>query len=165
MQDWLDDTDSDRARITMNTRRVVVTGLGVVSPLGNDVPTTWQNLIAGRSGVGPITLFDASDLKTRIAAEVKDFDATALFGPREARRMDRFTHFAMAAAMQALTDSGLRVDKENSHRVGVVLGSGIGGISTLLAEAAKAFEQGAGRVSPHLVPMMLPDTAPGKDCH
>lgn len=146
----------------MNTRRVVVTGLGVVSPLGNDVPSTWQNLVAGRSGVGPITLFDASDLKTRIAAEVKDFDATALFGPREARRMDRFTHFAMAAAMQALNDSGLRVDKDNAHRIGVVLGSGIGGISTLLAEAAKAFEQGAGRVSPHLVPMMLPDTAPGK---
>lgn len=146
----------------MDHRRVVVTGLGAVTPLGNSVAETWQALISGQSGIGPITLFDASDMKTRIAGEVRGFDAVALFGAREARRMDRFTHFAMAAAGQALADSGLTVDPGQSHRIGAVLGSGIGGIGTLMEEATKSFTHGATRASPHLVPMMLPDTAPGK---
>ncbi len=146
----------------MGRRRVVITGLGIVCPLGHDVATTWQALLEGRSGVGPITLFDASDLKTRFAAEVKDFDPQALFGAREARRMDRFAQFAMAAALQAMEDSGLVIGENNSHRIGVVMGSGIGGMGTILSEAAKMFEQGSQWVSPHFVPMMLPDTAPAK---
>ena len=146
----------------MNERRVVITGLGIVCPVGNDIETTWQALMKGQSGVGPITLFDASDLKTRFAAEVKDFDARALFGSREARRMDRFTHFALAAALQALEDSQLDLDATDRDRVGVVMGSGIGGVGTLLVEAEKLFRQGSQWISPHLVPMMLPDTAPAK---
>ena len=146
----------------MNERRVVITGLGIVCPVGNDIETTWQALMKGQSGVGPITLFDASDLKTRFAAEVKDFDARALFGSREARRMDRFTHFALAAALQALEDSQLDLDTTDRDRVGVVMGSGIGGVGTLLVEAEKLFRQGSQWISPHLVPMMLPDTAPAK---
>ena len=122
----------------MDRKRVVITGLGTISPLGNDVDTTWQALLGGRSGIGPITLFDTSDIKYRIAGEVKDFDPLALFGAREARRMDRFTHFALAAAKQALDDSGLTITKENASRVGAVMGSGIGGVGTLLEEAAKA---------------------------
>ncbi len=147
---------------TMSKIRVVITGLGAVTPLGNDVASTWESMIKGQSGVGFITQFDASDLKTRFAAEVKGFDAVALFGAREARRMDRFTHFALAAAKEALDDSGLIITETNSARIGAVMGSGIGGIGTLMIEAAKTFEQGEQRASPHLVPMMLPDTAPAK---
>ncbi len=146
----------------MDRKRVVITGLGTITPLGNDVETTWHALLGGRSGIGPITLFDTSDIKYRIAGEVKDFDPLALFGAREARRMDRFTHFALAAAKQALDDSRLVITKENASRVGAVMGSGIGGVGTLLEEAAKAAEKGEAWVSPHMVPMMLPDTAPGK---
>jgi 3-oxoacyl-[acyl-carrier-protein] synthase II len=146
----------------MTRIRVVITGLGVVCPLGNEVSTTWQALLEGQSGVGPITLFDPSDLKTRFAAEVKDFDAQALFGAREARRMDRFTQFALAAALQAVQDSNLQVAPAEASRAGVVLGSGIGGVTTMLAETEKMLQQGPQWVSPHLVPMMLPDTAPAK---
>jgi len=146
----------------VKNNRVVITGLGLVTPLGNDVSTTWDGLVAGRSGVGPITHFDASDYPTRIAAEVKDFDPGALFGHREARRMDRFTQFAMAAAGQALDDSGLSVTESNAHRVGAVIGSGIGGIISVLEQAEVLRTRGPRRVSPFLIPMMLPDTAPGQ---
>jgi len=146
----------------VNDKRVVITGLGLVTPLGHDVPTTWEALIAGRSGVGPITHFDASEYPARIAAEVKAFDPAALFGRREARRMDRFTQFAMVAAGQALEDSGLTVTDDNAHRVGAVIGSGVGGISAILEQAEVLRERGPRRVSPFLVPMMLPDTAPGQ---
>lgn len=146
----------------MTKKRVVITGLGVVSPLGHDVETTWQRVLQGTSGVGPITLFDASDLRTRFAAEVKDFDAEALFGRREARRMDRFCHFALSAALEALKDSKLTINADHSHRIGVITGSGIGGLSTLMQETIKLLETGTKWVSPHLVPMMLTDTAPAK---
>ena len=146
----------------MNDNRVVITGLGLVTPLGHDVPTTWQALIAGRSGVGPVTHFDASEYPARIAAEVKAFDPAALFGRRDARRMDRFTQFAMVAAGQALEDSSLTVTDDNAHRVGVVIGSGVGGISAILNQAEVLRERGPRWVSPFLVPMMLPDTAPGQ---
>jgi len=144
------------------SRRVVITGLGAVTPVGNDVATMWQALIAGRSGVGPITLFDPTGFDTKFAAEVKDFNAEALFGRKEARRMDRFTQFAVAAAGEALTDSGLKITPENAPRIGCVFGSGIGGIGTILAEVEVARQKGPMRVSPFLVPMMLPDTAPGQ---
>jgi 3-oxoacyl-[acyl-carrier-protein] synthase II len=142
-------------------RRVVITGLGAVSPIGNDVNTLWANVTAGRSGIGPITHFDASDLGVRIAGEVKDFDPLALLGRKEARRMDRFTQMAMAATMQALDDSGLKITPDNSERVGVIIGSGIGGIHTIVSEVSTLREKGPKRVSPFMVPMMLSDTAPG----
>ena len=147
----------------MERTRVVITGIGVVCPVGNTVDDAWNNLIAGRSGIGQITQFDASDLKTQFAGEVKEFDPDEVFGRRESRRMDRFTQFALAATQEALNHAQLTVDPDNAHRYGAVTGSGIGGIGTLMAEAEKALENGSMQwVSPHLVPMMLPDTAPGK---
>ncbi len=142
-------------------RRVVVTGLGTISPLGNDVPTTWRNLLAGQSGVDWITHYDAREYKTRFAAEVKGFDGVSLFGSREARRMDRFTQFALAASLQALDHAHLEVNEDNRDRVGVVIGSGIGGIGTLVEQMEVFRERGPARVSPFLVPMMLPDSAAG----
>ena len=142
-------------------KRVVVTGLGCVSPVGSNVKETWEALLAGRSGAGPITAFDASAHKTKFAAEVKGFDATALFGTREARKMDRFTQFASAAAIEALEHSGLKIDDSNRDRVGVVIGSGIGGITTLIEQYEVMKQRGADRVSPFLIPMMISDGAPG----
>lgn len=141
-------------------RRVVITGCGCVSPVGNNVPDTWQALLAGRSGVDWITLFDASQHKTRFAAEVKGFDGAALFGSREARRMDRFTQFALAASLEAIQQAGLRVEVLHRDRIGVVIGTGIGGISTLLAQVEEMRARGPERVSPFLVPMMIADSAP-----
>lgn len=144
------------------TTRIVITGLGCVSPIGNTVAETWASASAGRSGTGPITHFDAKDHEARIAAEVKNFDANALFGRKEARRMDRYTQFAVAATQEALTQSGLTITDENRDRIGVYIGTGIGGLSTLLAEAEVYRAKGPRRVSPFLVPMMLPDTAGGQ---
>jgi len=143
-------------------RRVVITGLGTVSPVGNSIKEAWEAALRGKSGVAPITLFDASELPTRFAAEVKDFDPDALFGRRESRRMDRFTQFAFAAAQEAMTDSGLVVTPEQSPRVGVVMGSAVGGMGTVLVEFEKALTKGYDRVSPFLGPMMLPDTGPAQ---
>lgn len=143
-------------------KRVVITGLGLVTPVGNDVPSTWDAVVSGRSGVGPITRFDASEFDTRIAGEVRQFDAETLFGRREARRMDRFTQFAMAASGQALEDSGLSATEDNAHRIGAIIGSGIGGIAVVLDQADVLRARGPRRVSPFLVPMMLSDTAPGQ---
>jgi 3-oxoacyl-[acyl-carrier-protein] synthase II len=146
----------------MEHRRVVITGLGALTPVGNDVPTMWANLIAGKSGAGPITQFDATRFKTRFACEVKGFDAAAVLGKKDARRMDRFTQFAVAAAKEALDDSRLTVTPENSPRVGVMMGTGIGGISTIINQLEEMNAKGPDRVSPFLVPMMLPDTASGQ---
>jgi 3-oxoacyl-[acyl-carrier-protein] synthase II len=140
-------------------RHVVVTGLGAVTPLGNDVATLWEGLLAGRSGVGPITLFDPSTLEVRIAAEVKAFDPVALFGPREARRNDRFTLFALEAARQALADAGLQVEGEDRREVGVLIGTAIGGINTLLENYDVLHTSGPHRVSPFMAPMMMPNAA------
>lgn len=142
-------------------RRVVVTGLGCISPVGNNVEDTWASLLAGKSGAGMITHFDASRHKTRFAAEVKGFDGAALFGQRDARKMDRFTQFAIAATQEALNQSGLKIEEANRDRVGVVIGTGIGGIGTLLEQAEVMRERGPDRVSPFLVPMMISDSAPG----
>ncbi len=146
----------------MSRLRVVVTGVGCVTPLGNDVPATWQAVAAGKSGVAPIQSFDASQHETRFAAEVKGFDAEALLGRRLARRMDRYTQLAVAATQQALANAGLTIDERNRDRIGVVVGTGIGGISTLLSEAQRAQEHGPRRVSPFMVPMMLPDSGAGQ---
>jgi 3-oxoacyl-[acyl-carrier-protein] synthase II len=142
-------------------KRVVVTGLGCISPVGNTVAETWKSLLAGRSGAGPITLFDASRHKTRFAAEVKGFDAVSMFGNREARKMDRFAQFAAAATLEALEQAGLKIDDSNRDRVGVVIGTGIGGIGTIMDQADVLRERGPERISPFLVPMMISDSAAG----
>ncbi len=142
-------------------RRIVVTGMGCISPLGNDVETLWQNLLAGKSGAGPITQFDASEHKVRIAAEVKDFDGAALFGAREVRRLDRYSQFALAAAQQAADHARLPINDSNRDQIGVVVGTGIGGMWTLFEQIKVYFDRGPARVSPFLVPMMIPDASAG----
>ncbi|MBN2385991.1 MAG: beta-ketoacyl-ACP synthase II [Anaerolineales bacterium] len=142
-------------------KRVVVTGLGCISPLALNWPETWQALVAGRSGVTSITQFDASQFKTKIAAEVKGFDPNALFGPREARRMDRVTQFALACAGEAIQQAGLDPEQIARDRVGVVIGTGIGGIHTMVENWEVLEERGPDRVSPFMVPMMLADTPAG----
>ena len=143
------------------SRRVVVTGMGCISPVGNTVQETWESLLAGKSGAGPITLFDASRHKTRFAAEVKGFEPVTLFGAREARKMDRFTQFATAATIEALSESGLDINDSNRDRIGVLIGTGIGGIGTIMEQADVMRERGPERVSPFLVPMMISDSAAG----
>lgn len=140
-------------------KRVVITGLGCISPLGNDVQTMWKNILAGKSGVGHITHYDTTEFQCKIAAEVKDFNPVALFGNREARRMDRFSQFAVAAATQALQDSNLTINDRNRDHIGVIIGTGIGGMTTLAEQFQLYCERGPSRVSPFLVPMMIPDTA------
>ena len=136
--------------------RVVVTGLGVVSPLGNDIDTFWRRLVAGESGVGPITRFDTSDYKVHIAAEVKDFDAEDFIDKRQVRRLDLFSRYAVAAAKLAAADAEFDPRPE-ADRVGVVVGSGVGGLQTLQSEIQKLIEKGPDRVNPLLVPMMIPN--------
>lgn len=142
-------------------KRVVVTGLGCISPLGNNVQTTWKHILAGKSGVGPITHYDASEYKTKFAAEVKGFDGNEVFGSREARRMDRFSQLAVATALQAIEGAGLKISDDNRDRIGVIIGTGIGGLATLFEQMQVFTERGPLRVSPFLVPMMLPDSAAG----
>jgi 3-oxoacyl-[acyl-carrier-protein] synthase II len=133
-------------------RRVVVTGLGVVSPVGNDVPSSWEALLAGRSGIGPITRFDASGLGCRIAGEVRNFDLSAYMSPKEARRMDTFIHYGIAASVQAIKDSGIEVTDSNRDRIGCVIGSGIGGLPMIEDNHTELLNRGPRRVSPFLIP-------------
>jgi 3-oxoacyl-[acyl-carrier-protein] synthase II len=142
-------------------KRVVVTGLGCVSPVGNNVEDTWDALLAGKSGAGPITHFDASKHKTQFAAEVKGFDGVGLFGTREARKMDRFVQFALASTLEAMQQADLTINDENRDQVGILIGSGIGGIITLLDQADVLMKRGPGRVSPFMIPMMISDSAAG----
>ena len=142
--------------------RVVVTGMGAVCPLGLTIPEMWQNLVAGRSGVGPITLFDSTPFRTHFGAEVKGFDPLAYVDRKEARHMDRFCQFAVAAAFQAVEMAKLKIDQALAPEVGVIIGSGIGGIITLLEQHQVLLEKGADRVSPFLAPMMIPDIAAGQ---
>ncbi len=142
-------------------RRVVVTGLGVVSPLGLNVASTWEALLAGRSGAAPITRFDPEGFETRIACEVKNFDPADYLDRKEARRMDRFSHLAIAAAREALQDAKLPVDASTADRIGVIVGSGVGGIETLSQQFKVLFEKGPLRVSPFLTTMMVTNMAAG----
>ncbi|QSO53819.1 beta-ketoacyl-ACP synthase II [Alicyclobacillus curvatus] len=144
------------------SRRVVVTGLGVVTPLGSDVSTFWSNLTAGKSGISRIDEMDTSDYPVHIGGVVRDFDPERYIDKKEARRLDRFTQFAIGAATQALEDSGLKITPENEHRVGVYIGSGIGGIHTLLENYRVLLERGPKRVSPFVVPMMIANIASGQ---
>jgi len=142
-------------------KRVVVTGIGCISPVGNTVTETWEALISGKSGVGPITLFDASQHKTKFGAEVKGFEPVARFGAKDARRLDRFSQFALAATQEALENAGLLIDENNRDRVGILIGSGIGGITTVMEQLEVMRERGPDRVSPFLIPMMISDGAAG----
>ncbi|MBN2908266.1 beta-ketoacyl-ACP synthase II [Polycladomyces sp. WAk] len=144
------------------SRRVVISGLGVISPIGNDLSTFWNNLIAGKSGVGPVTQFDASDFPTRIAAEVKNFDPLDYMDRKEARRMDRFVQFAVAAARQALEHAGLDMNQVDVNRVGVYIGSGIGGLATWEEQYQVLLNRGPNRVSPFFIPMMISNMAAGQ---
>lgn len=141
------------------SRRVVITGMGAITPVGNDVGQTWESIKAGRSGIARITLFDPSDMATQFAGEVKNFNPAERFGHKEARRMDRVTQFAMEACSQAVTSSGLLENGIDRDRVGVVIGSGVGGVGTLLEQYDVLKSRGPRRVSPFLIPMMLPDTS------
>lgn len=136
-------------------RRVVVTGLGIVSPVGNDVQSAWDNIVNGRSGIDRITRFDASAFTTQIAGEVKDFDVTQYLPAKEARQMDRFIHFGMAAGMQAWRDSGFEINDTNADRVGVIVGSGIGGLPRIEETQTEMLERGPRRISPFFVPSSL----------
>ena len=156
---------TDAVRNARGEHRVVITGAGMVTPVGNDVPSAWAALLAGTSGGGPITLFDATeDFPTRIAAEVKDFDAGHVLDPKEARRYDRFAQFGIVAAFQAMRSAGFTSapdDVPGAERFGVIFGSGIGGISTFEAQHRILLERGPKRVSPFFVPMFIPDIAAG----
>lgn len=134
------------------TRRVVVTGLGIISPVGNDIASAWDSIVAGRSGIGPVTRFDASSFPTRIAGEVKGFDVAAYMSPKEARHFDTFIHYGIAAGTQAFRDSGIEVSEANADRIGVVIGSGIGGLPLIEETHAELASRGVRRVSPFFVP-------------
>ncbi|MEH7235476.1 beta-ketoacyl-ACP synthase II [Bacillus sp. JJ1562] len=146
----------------MEKKRVVVTGLGTVSPLGNDVKTTWENAKNGVSGVGPLTRINIEGLPAKVAAELKDFNPENYMDKKEVRRMDRFTQYAMAASFMAVEDANLTITDEIAPRVGVWIGSGIGGMETHEEQHKIFLEKGYRRVSPFYVPMMIPDMAAGQ---
>ncbi len=139
--------------------RVVITGMGALTPLGLDITTTWEGLVTGKSGIDHIAQFDASLLDTRFAGEVKGFDPMEYMGRKEARRMDRFSQLAVAASVQAVRDAGLEINDDNKENIGVLVGSGIGGLLTMSEQVRILIEKGPDRVSPFLVPMMIADMA------
>jgi 3-oxoacyl-[acyl-carrier-protein] synthase II len=142
-------------------RRVVVTGMGLISALGNDLASSWKALLAGTPGVGPITRFDPTAFATRIAAEVKGFDPLVWIEKKETRRQDLFTQYAMATSIMAMEHSGIDMEKEDPNRVGVIIGSGIGGIATHEEQNRRYLDGGPSRISPFYIPMMIPDMASG----
>ena len=143
-------------------KRIVVTGLGAVTPVGNDAKTTFDNLLAGKSGIGGIKYFDTSDFLCKIAGHVKDFDIHQhVPDKKDARRMDTFVKFAVGASDMALKDSGLDLDKENRERIGVIVGSGIGGLPVIENQYDLLLKKGPGRVNPFLIPMLITNMAPG----
>ncbi|WP_042455272.1 beta-ketoacyl-ACP synthase II [Neobacillus dielmonensis] len=146
----------------MEKRRVVVTGVGAVTPLGNDVETTWKGILEGKSGIGPLTRVNADEYPAKVAAEVKEFNPELFMDRKDARKMDRFTQFAVASALMAVKDANLTIDEENSHRVGVWIGSGIGGMETFEQQFEIFQKRGYKRVSPFFVPMLIPDMATGQ---
>jgi 3-oxoacyl-[acyl-carrier-protein] synthase II len=145
-------------------RRVVVTGMGALTPLGNDVPTFWDGLVNGRSGIGPITMFDPAKTASKIGGEIRGFDADAIMPRKEVRRNDRYVHYAWAAVAEAMRDAGLEnpiVDEALAWRTGVIIGSGIGGINTMIRDIIEAHTEGVERVGPFLVTAMIPDMGAG----
>lgn len=145
-----------------NGPRIVVTGAGVVSPVGNTVEACWNNLVAGVSGAGPITRFDVTNFETKFACEVKDFSFEGVLDRKEAKRMDRFVQFAVVASAEALRNAGIDLERTDRERVGVLIGSGIGGMETFETQHTALMEKGPGRVSPFFIPMMISDMAAGQ---
>jgi 3-oxoacyl-[acyl-carrier-protein] synthase II len=145
----------------MSKRRVVVTGLGIISPVGNDVDTAWANITAGKSGIGLITHFDASTFPTRIAGEVRDFDPTQYVAAKDVKKMDPFIHYGIAASIQALADAGLKPHEHDEERIGVAVGAGIGGIATIEKTAITYHESGQRKISPFFVPSSIVNMASG----
>ena len=141
--------------------RVVITGLGAITPIGNDLGSYLKGLQSGQNGVDQITLFDASSHACRFAAEVKSFDPTGKLEPKESKRWDRFSQFGVIAAKQAFSDSGLEITEANASRIGVIIGSGVGGLLTMESQAQTLNLKGPKRVSPFTVPMMIPNMATG----
>ena len=143
-------------------RRVVITGMGTVNPLANNLEATWDAVKQGKCGIGPITHFDPSDLKVKLAGEVKWFDAAEVLGPKEARRMDVYCQYACAAAKEAMADAALDMEKENADRIGCIVSSGIGGLSTIAEEHSKGETKGYGKISPYFIPMAITNMAAGQ---
>jgi 3-oxoacyl-[acyl-carrier-protein] synthase II len=143
-------------------RRVVVTGMGIVSPIGNDLASSWDSIVNGRSGIGPITHFDASTFTTRIAGEVRDFDVTRWVSPKDAKKMEEFIHYGVAASMMAMQDANLVVDDSNAERIGALIGSGIGGLVGIEEQTIKYHEGGARKISPFYVPSTIINMLPGQ---
>ncbi|WP_243385729.1 beta-ketoacyl-ACP synthase II [Bacillus kexueae] len=146
----------------MSKRRVVVTGLGAVTPIGLDAKTSWENALKGVSGIGELTRVNKDDYPAKVAAEINDFNPENFMDKKEARKMDRFTQYALASSMMAVKDANLEITDENAHRVGVWIGSGIGGMETFEQQFETFLNKGARRVSPFFVPMMIPDMATGQ---
>ena len=146
----------------MSKRRVVVTGLGMLSPVGNDVATAWDNITAGRSGIGPLTNFDVSAFPTRIAGEVRGFDPTAWIAPKDVKKMDPFIHYGVAASLMAMRDAGLEITEENAERTGALIGSGIGGISGIEKTTVAWHEGGPRKISPFYVPSTIINMVSGQ---
>ena len=146
----------------MTKRRVVVTGLGLLSPVGNDVPTAWRNVLDGVSGIGPITHFDASTFPTRIAGEIRDFDPSTVIPPKDVKKMDPFIHYGVAASIQALADAGLVPHEHDAERIGVAIGAGIGGIHTIERTSITYHESGQRKISPFFVPSSIINMASGQ---
>ena len=139
----------------MSKRRVVVTGLGIISPVGNDIATAWDNVLKGVSGIGEVTHFDATNYATRIAGQVRDFDPAQWIAPKDIKKMDPFIHYGIAAGTQALRDSGLEVTEANAPRIGVAVAAGIGGLHTIEHTSIELHEKGPRRVSPFFVPSSI----------
>lgn len=146
----------------MANRRVVITGIGAVTPLGNNIETTWEAIKEGKSGVGPLTRLNPDDYTAKIAAEIKDFNIEDYIEKKEARKMDRFTHYALAASIMAMKDSGIELDDASALRTGVWIGSGIGGMETIENQMNVLNTRGVRRISPFLIPMIIPDMASGQ---
>ncbi len=146
----------------MSKRRVVVTGMGMVSPVGNDVATAWANITAGKSGIGPITHFDASEFPTRISGEVRGFDPEQYIARKDLKKMDPFIHYGIAAGMQALADSGYEITEANADRIGVAVGAGIGGLHTIERTSIDFHERGPRRISPFFVPSSIINMVSGQ---
>ncbi len=145
-------------------RRVVVTGMGIVSPVGNDLASAWDSIVNGRSGIGPITSFDASAFATRIAGEVRDFDATRFIPPKDVKKMDPFIHYGVGASMMAMDDAGLEVTEVNAERIGAIIGSGIGGIAGIEKTTVAWHEGGVRKISPFYVPSTIINMVSGQLC-
>ncbi len=146
----------------MSKRRVVITGMGMISPLGNDMASSWDAIVNGRSGLGPITSFDASLFTTRIAGEIRDFDPTVYMSPKDVKKMDAFIHYGIAASLMAMEDSGLEVTEENAERIGAIVGAGIGGILGIEEQTAKYLEGGPRKISPFYIPSTIINMLPGQ---